>query len=90
MSTTDKMIRLFQEYRGSLGLADDRERSRQCEFEDKFAELICEAKGHDLGPDMYNKPEHDLCYVCDQLASDLGFERDGQGGYRECVEKEST
>jgi len=40
-------------------------------FEDKFLELICEVKGHAIGPDQCGKPEHDLCYRCRRLRVEI-------------------
>lgn len=81
----EKMIALFEEYRASFGLGDQEYLDQQCEFEDQFKHLICEVKGHKLGPDHCNHPEHDICYRCGELASELGFVRsepkDGQYEY---------
>jgi len=73
---TDKMIDLFDKYSEYLGLADTdfpdlNPQALQCEFEDKFNELICEHRGHVIGPDQCGKPEHDLCYRCKKLRVDL-------------------
>jgi hypothetical protein len=72
----EQMIELFDEYSGYLGLADTNfpemhPQGKQCEFEDRFNELVCKYRGHDIGPDQCGKPEHDFCYRCRQLASSL-------------------
>lgn len=43
----------------------------QCEFELKFRELICDYSGHDIGPDQCGKPEHEYCYRCHKLRTEL-------------------
>lgn len=70
MNIADKMIELFDEYRDSFGIDLEDQLDRACEFEDKFCELICEYRGHDIGPDQCGKPEHDYCYVCKKLKHD--------------------
>ena len=72
----DRMIKLFVEFRESFGLCDAdfpdmNPQNKQCEFEIKFAEIICDYKGHDIGPDHCCKPEHDLCYRCKKLRVDI-------------------
>lgn len=71
-----KMIRLFGEYRESLGLTnadfpDDKPEDRAQEFEDKFCELICEYRGHDLVPDQCMKPEHYYCTMCNRRRDEI-------------------
>jgi hypothetical protein len=72
----DRMIDLFTEHAEFFGLTnadspDKNPQDRQCDFEDKFRLLICEHKGHDIGPDQCGKPEHDLCYRCRQLRTEI-------------------
>lgn len=67
----DEVIKLFLHYRDSLGISDNPDLERAIDFEDKFCEWICSVKGHEIGPDQCGRPEHDLCYVCDQLATKL-------------------
>jgi hypothetical protein len=72
----DRMIDLFNDYAECFGLSDAdfpgcAPQHRQCDFEDKFRLLICEHKGHDIGPDQCGKPEHDLCYRCRQLRTEI-------------------
>ena len=78
-SIVDEFIELFDEYRENFGLGSDPEHhwalSKQCEFEDKFSALICIYKGHDVSPDQCCRPEHDFCYRCGKLASELGYRR---------------
>lgn len=69
----DKMIALFEEYKESFGLPSPEDREKTCDFEDAFNALICERKGHDIGPDQCNKPEHDYCYRCGKLRTALGI-----------------
>ena len=84
-TTADKMIGLFNEFSEWFGLSDndwpeEKPEAKQCEFEDKFNLLICEYKGHDIGPDQCGKPEHDLCYRCRELRVDLGISDFRKGG----------
>lgn len=76
-----KAIELFEEYKCDLGCDDFDSIERQEEYQEKMSVIVCEYHGHEFGPDQCNKPEHDHCYRCDQLASKLGYERDGSGGY---------
>lgn len=76
MKTIDKMIALFDEYSEFFGLTSQnfpkyKPEEKQCEFEDKFKELICEYRGHYIGPDQCGKPEHDYCYRCGKLRIEL-------------------
>lgn len=64
-----KMIGLFDQYAECFGLCDHqfpnkRFQEQQCEFEEKFNEIVCEFLGHNIGPDQCNKREHDYCYRC--------------------------
>ena len=81
MTTTDKMIDLFQDYRDSFGDSDDSDLEAQIDFANKFAGLVCEYRGHKFGQDQCGKPEHDFCMVCRVLASEAGFRRDHNGWY---------
>lgn len=78
-----KLKDLFNEYSEYFGLGDDEATCLQCYYEDEFRSIMCEHEGHNLGPDHCGLPEHDLCYSCNRAASDLGYERDPTGGYRE-------
>ncbi len=60
----DKMIALFNEHREEFGCSDEEDLESQCKFEDAFAEIVCEWKGHNLINDMCMKPEHDFCTMC--------------------------
>jgi hypothetical protein len=71
----EKMISIFDDYREYFGLDGLECRDKQCEFEDKFNEFICEHRGHDLGPDLCGIPEHDFCLRCHKSPSELGFRR---------------
>ena len=76
MTTTDKMIELFDEFAEYFGLDDkdfptDQPQKKQCEFEDKFNALICAERGHDIGPDQCGKPEHDYCCRCMRRKTDI-------------------
>jgi len=62
LNKMDELIELFDKHREYFGLSDCLE--EQCEFEDKFNALVCELRGHDIGPDHCGIPEHDLCYRC--------------------------
>ena len=71
-----RMIELFEEYAKDFGLADaeypcENHQERACEFEEKFRELICEYRGHEIGPDQCGKPEHDFCYRCHKLRTEI-------------------
>lgn len=72
MTEFDEAVNLFEEYQEAFGLTSQKDMTRQCEFELKFLKLICAYRGHDIGPDQCGKPEHDLCYRCSVLASELG------------------
>lgn len=68
----ERMIALFDSHAEYFGLSDDQfpdhqPQNRQCDFEDQFKALVCEYKGHDIGPDQCGKPEHDFCYRCHKL-----------------------
>lgn len=72
----EDMIALFYNHRKYFGLTnkefpDYSPEDKQCEFEDEFIKLICKYKGHDIGPNQCGKPEHDLCYNCNRLKSDI-------------------
>ena len=72
----DAAIALLAEYSEHFGMADadfpeDDPQEQQCIYEEKFLALICRWKGHEIGPDMCGKPEHDLCYRCRELRVDL-------------------
>lgn len=41
------------------------------EYEDLMIEVICELDGHDIGPDQCGIPEHDLCYRCGTLRTQI-------------------
>ena len=74
--TVRRMIDLFAQYRESFGLADAdfpeyQPQQKQCDFEDAFTALICEYHGHEIGPDQCGKPEHDLCYRCHKLRTEI-------------------
>ena len=74
MEKYDKLIELFEEYREHFGLTNKEfpemePQDKQCEFEDKFCELICEIKGHDIISDTCGIPEHDYCFMCNTLKS---------------------
>lgn len=69
-----KMTELFDEYSEYFGLCDEdfpESQTQQCEFEDKFNALICEYKGHNIGPDQCGKSEHDYCYRCQKRRSEI-------------------
>ena len=75
-STIRQMIKLFDDYTEFLGLSDaefpkDQPQLKQCEFEDKFKELICDYDGHDIGPDQCGIPDHDYCYRCGRMKVDI-------------------
>jgi hypothetical protein len=65
----NELIALFDSYREYIG--DEEETKWQLEFKDKFNAWICRNRGHEIGPDHCLKPEHDLCYRCNRLVSDL-------------------
>ena len=72
----DRAIELFDEYEDYFCLSDadfpdEMPQTRQCEYVDKFLALICEAKGHAIGPDQCGIPEHDYCYRCRRLRTDI-------------------
>lgn len=72
----DKMIELFDDYAECFGLCDHdfpkhNFQERACEFEDKFKSIVCELRGHDIGSDQCAKPEHDYCYRCGKLRSEI-------------------
>ena len=65
----DDLIALFREYRECFGISDEdfpdeEPQTKQCEFEDKFTEIVCRHRGHDLVPDQCMKVEHDFCINC--------------------------
>jgi hypothetical protein len=72
----DRMIALFAEYKEDFGCSDadfpdEKPQARQCEYEKKFNAIVCDYKGHTIGPDQCGKPEHDLCYRCNRLRVDI-------------------
>lgn len=67
----NKMIRLFEDCQNDFGLEDGICLETQCYFEDKFLLLICEYKGHDIGPDQCGILEHDYCYRCGLMKSSI-------------------
>ena len=76
----DEMIELFDKYRDDFGVCNHdfpkgKCQENQCEFEDRFCELICKYMGHTIGPnhrqDQHGKPEHDFCYRCDKLRIEI-------------------
>lgn len=70
----EKMIELFNDHSGDFGFDEEECLESQCDFEDKFLRLICEYKGHDVGPDECRIPEHDLCYRCRKLLIDINLD----------------
>ncbi len=70
-STIEKMIELFHQYSDDFGIEWEECLKSQCEFEDKFNQLICEYKGHEVGPDQCGIPEHDYCCRCRKLRVDI-------------------
>lgn len=72
-TTVQMMIAEFETIRESLGCDDEEDLTAQADFERQFSSIICSYKGHDIGPDQCNKPEHDLCYRCDRLRVELGI-----------------
>lgn len=71
MTPFDRAVKLFDGYSEWLGLGDYESLGQQCNFEDAFNKLICDVRGHDIGPDHCGKPEHDLCYRCQRLRVDI-------------------
>lgn len=56
---------LFWVYSEDFGLNDDDHLERQCDYEDKFKDILCRHKGfHDMIPDQCMMPHHDLCALC--------------------------
>lgn len=72
----EEVVELFQTYQEDFGLCDhdfpgEGHTDRQCEFEVKFCEWICGVLGHDVGPDQCGKPEHDYCYRCNRMRTEI-------------------
>jgi len=64
-----RMIDLFNEYRDDFGLCNHdfpggNFLEKACEFEDKFARLVCEHNGHDYIYDQCGYWGHQFCCVC--------------------------
>ena len=77
ISVTEKMIRLFSDYRDYFGIGAESSLEAQCDFEEFFLGLICEYNGkHNLAPDQCGKPEHDYCTVCNISREDLDGSKD--------------
>jgi hypothetical protein len=85
---SDKLWSLFNEYREYFGLChrcynqrgekqlDENYLEKQCEFEQKFAELMCRLIGkHEFESDQCGRPEHDYCVICFECAPQLGYKR---------------
>lgn len=80
---TNEAIKLFCTYREWFGLnnADEPEykpEDKQIEFEDAFSRLICEHRGHQIGPNHWgniDQPDQDICYRCERKKTDLIKER---------------
>lgn len=74
-----EFVALFDEYRDYFGLTNAEfpemePEDKQCDYEIKVCELICKYKGHDIGPDQCGKPEHDYCYRCQRMKTDIQSE----------------
>ena len=82
----DEVIDIFQRHMESFGSPEIEDLDTQSRFECAFCDWICKVKGHQLLPDHCLKPEHDYCCRCNRLATTLGYERDGHGGYRKVDE----
>ena len=74
----NELVKLFLEYREYFGVSefdksypDENPLERQCDFENKFAEVFCNSRGHELVPDQCGKPEHDFCVMCNQTRESL-------------------
>jgi hypothetical protein len=72
----ERAIELYDEYREYFGLSDetfpeDEPQDKQCEFEEKFVQLICAHQGHNIEPDMCGKYNHDFCYRCMTARNDI-------------------
>lgn len=71
MAVIDKMIDLFQRHAEYFGCDSEDSLDCQVDFENEFKHLICEHRGHDIGPDQCGNTEHDYCYRCGRLRTKI-------------------
>ena len=75
----DRAVKLFDQYRDYFSMDEKEDLQKQYEYEEEFCELVCDIKGHDIGPNHCGKPEHDYCYRCGRTAGYLGYRRGEDG-----------
>lgn len=67
----DKFIALFEEYDDNAVFGDPKLVDMAKDFRDRFRELICECRGHNIIPDRCGRPEHYYCDVCMKLLENI-------------------